>query len=151
MRAMRMHLVRCNGQQESKKRVLSRMFCQFCDMSGTSTRDVVKHANSRHPNEVKAQWLLCPGCQKFFPDCTTLERHSVYCSEQNKTMTEDLVTCEFCSEQFSKMTHFTRHANEVHLPEVVEQGWKNCKKCKKFIPNLLNLKTHSETCKGVRK
>ena len=154
MRAMRMHLVRCRGQQEVKKRVLPRMFCQFCDMSGTSTRDVVKHANSRHPEEVQAHWLLCPGCQKYFPDSITLERHSVYCSEQNKNhnqIDDDMMSCDFCSEEFTKVSHYTRHANDEHADEVVEQGWKKCRKCKKHIPKLCNMKQHTEGCKGGKK
>ena len=125
------------------------MYCQFCDMSGTSTRDVVKHANSRHLAEVKAQWMLCPGCQKFFPDSLTLERHSVYCSEQNRNEKEFF--CEFCSEEFSKLIQYTRHANEEHQQEVVDNGWKFCNKCKNYIPKMWNLKTHTEVCKSVKR
>ena len=78
MRAMRMHLVRCNETKKKTERC-QEVPCQFCDAAFVSSNENIKHANTDHAKEILNTWLLCPGCENYFPDSKCLERHADDC------------------------------------------------------------------------
>jgi hypothetical protein len=49
--------------------------CQFCPQQFVRLNNYYLHANLDHFNEVKAHWVKCLLCPKFYPSRKILNRH----------------------------------------------------------------------------
>ena len=49
--------------------------CAFCNQIFMYNAKYYKHANQKHLEEVKDQWVQCPDCPLLFPNLTTMRHH----------------------------------------------------------------------------
>ena len=49
--------------------------CAFCNQTFMYNAKYYKHANQKHLEEVKDQWVQCPDCPLLFPNLTTMRHH----------------------------------------------------------------------------
>jgi len=131
MRAMRMHLVRCNVSKKQQDN--PQVPCQFCDLAFPLTEEMVDHGNSEHLDDIKDTWSLCPGCNNYFPDSAFLERHVNVCGGRSNP---DMNLCQFCFKSFSNRKSVYRHVNRDHETELARtKSWTFCQKCETYFPN----------------
>lgn len=123
---------------------LKQLQCLFCPLNFLQIYEMRLHYFSDHPEELKASWLLCDLCQKYFPDGKSLEQHkSNNCDKRVFSVPKrNFVKCNYCDIRFFGKAGIYRHTREEHPEETVE-NWLKCPHlCGKFYPDKKSLNAH---------
>ena len=141
-RAMKMHLVRCNGSR--KPEPCPEVPCQFCDLALASVDEITDHANDSHLEEIRDSWLLCNGCLIYQPNPKALVRHAGRCDKSSQRVK---LSCRMCLQRFWSPEDHLRHMNLRHKEEIsVDCSWIFCVKCENHF---LDNDTHAKVCRPL--
>ncbi len=150
------HLSECDSSQSAEPTTWQ---CQYCEKTLRSERQYLRHCRSFHREEIKSLWIHCQNCQLLFSDSGNLERHLIKClriqPEPIVSEEKPQIPCQYCSERFLRMKAYIAHSNDSHRKEIEEDPtaakiWDRCHSCKKFIPVLISIRKHLESCKDLK-
>jgi hypothetical protein len=123
--------------------------CQFCSYSTTCLKSFYKHCQKNHSSQIEKSWHRCGNCHQLRPSSIN-EAHEAKCiSKGLKARIKASISCCFCSQEFLKLVHYMRHANQSHPKEIANQGsWSQCDRCENYIPDMWSMQKHAQSCKG---
>ena len=91
------------------------VLCSYCPLSLNCPNTYYKHANRKHKDDVKREWLRCADCDMCYPNMEILNFHhaSAHRRVANKPRA-DRIECVYCPEHFGRIRAFIFHVNKRH-------------------------------------
>ena len=121
--------------------------CEFCS-ARLRRLNYVKHANHRHPSEVKEVWHACKVCSLYLDTKQALIRHIINRHTQTQTQTQtpakverQKLRCDFCWKELFDEQNLNHHVLRYHKRQM-EKHWQCCQQCKMFFSTKHSLLAH---------
>lgn len=137
------HLKIC-GLSKISKSWLKNLSCDYCNLKYSNKTSLTTHIQTKH-FPVDPYKNMCNKCRKNFSSRSKLQRHSITCGIDLKTLSKlKRFFCDHCNYNVLEKYKLVPHMQAKHLPQHLNIN--KCDKCGRNFSYHSNLARHSKIC-----